>query len=413
MLRLTDLLGKPVGSDRGEALGRLADIVVRVSGAALPPVCGLVLRGKQPALLRITTTSALTLQQSGVTVADGARVTSYERIAQEVLLEHDVLDGTVIDLRGPRLVRVNDVLITAEEGAWRCCGIDLGHRALLRRLLPDPLRRGIEPRVLRWSDLELLASDLPNGALIPDHARLGRLHPVDIARLTDAMPTRQASEVLASLDESVAADTMEEMIDEKQADVIEILDPERAADILERMAPDAAADVLAELEPDDVDHVLLRMEPASAADVHALLTYAKDSAGGLMTTDYVMVSPELRVEDAPAQLRPQLRASAWVHHLYVVADERERRLLGIVSLLDLYLAEAGQSVRDIMAPVGRHIGPDMPAAQVAQLMSDYNVLSLPVTDADGKVLGVITVDDTLEVMLPAALRRQLPRVFSR
>jgi CBS domain-containing protein/sporulation protein YlmC with PRC-barrel domain len=412
MYRLTDLLAKPVVTARGETLGSLADIVVRVAGAAPATVCGLLLRGTQSPFLRVTQAKAITLHQRGITLADSVPAGRYDRAPQEVRLEHDLLDGTVIDLRGPRLVRVNDVLLYADEDGWHCGGVDLGHRALLHRFLPGPLRHDTEPQLLAWGDLELLASEFPQGALRPDHTRLGRLHPADIARVTDILPTRQASEVLASLDDAVAADTMEEMVDEKQADVIELLDPDHAADILEQMAPDAAADVLAELEPVDVDRVLVHMEPAAAADVHALLTYAKDTAGGLMTTDYVIVPPELLVRDAPALLRSRLRASKWVYYLYVVTTAQDRRLLGNVSLLDLYLATPEQSVREIMTPIERHIGPEMPAAQVAQIMSDYNVLTLPVTDVEGKLLGVVTVDDTLEVVLPASLRRQLPRVFS-
>jgi Mg/Co/Ni transporter MgtE len=267
-------------------------------------------------------------------------------------------------------------------------------------------------RLLRWSDLELFAGETKGAVLEADHARLSRLHPADIARIADAVPTRQALEIVSSLADDLAADTMEEMIDEKQADVIEELSTERAAQILDRMAPDAAADVLAELEPENVDMLLRHMEPSEAADVHALLTYPRDSAGGLMTTDYVIVQSDLEVGQAIAYLQPQLEKPDWVYYIYVVDDAGERRLDGVLTLRDLLLAPSERRIAEIMTTLPRQVLPDASAAMVAQVMADYNLLALPVTDRQGRLLGIVSVDDALESMLPAGLRRQLPRVFS-
>jgi Mg/Co/Ni transporter MgtE len=291
--------------------------------------------------------------------------------------------------------------------------VDLGAGALLRRLLPRALRpKAGAARVLRWSDLELFAGEVSGSDVRADHVRLSHLHPADIARVADAVPTQKALEIVASLSDDLAADTMEEMIDEKQADVIEELDTERAARILDRMAPDAAADVLVELEPEIVDALLRHMEPAEAADVHALLTYPKDSAGGLMTTDYVIVQSDLDVRQAVAYLRPQLAKPDWVYYIYVVSDVRERHLEGVLSLRDLLLAPAERRIGEIMTALPRQVSPDTPAPRVAQIMAEYNLVALPVTDRQGRLLGIVSVDDALESTLPADLRRQIPRVFS-
>jgi Mg/Co/Ni transporter MgtE len=278
--------------------------------------------------------------------------------------------------------------------------------------LPRALRRPVSARMLAWADLEVLASEVPGGVLLPDHRRLARLHPADIARVADAVPVRQATEIMGALDLELAADTMEEMIDEKQADVVEQLDPERAADILERMAPDAAADVLAELEPDMAGTVLERMDPVEAADVHALLTYAKNTAGGLMTTDYVIAPPDLPVREAIGYLRPQLEKPDWIYYIYVVSDIRERRLLGVLTLRDLLLADPDAEMRAIMTAKPRRVNPDTPAPRVAQIMSEYNLMALPVTDEHDRLLGIVSVDDALEIILPQSLRRRLPHIFS-
>jgi len=249
-----------------------------------------------------------TLDARAVVVASPAPpLAPFERRPREVLLGRDVMDSQVISLAEPRVVRVNDVVLAGDGAAWEVSGVDIGARALLRRVLPRALRpHGGRTRMIPWVQVELLSSEVPGGLVPPDHRRLARLHPADIARIADAVPRAQATEIVASLDDELAADTMEEMIDAKQADVIEELEPERAADILDRMAPDAAADVLAELEPGVVDTVLRRMDPTEAADVHALLTYPHNTAGGLMSTDYMMAPRGLRVGATLDHIRPQM-----------------------------------------------------------------------------------------------------------
>ncbi len=410
---LSDLLGRTLDDPRGQRVGRLRDVVARVEGDGPPTVIGLlVARRGQDVFLPLAAVARL--GPPPILRAGGRpdRLEAYARRPAEILLGRDVMDGQVIDLRRPRVVRVNDVALGESTGVWRLAGVDTGPHALLRRLLPRALRpRDDRARLLPWAHLELLASEVPGGGVAPDHRRLARLHPADIARVADAVPPRQASEIVAALPDDLAADTMQEMIDAKQADVLEQLDPARAADILDRMAPDDAADVLAELEPEDVDGVLRRMEPAEAADVHALLTYPKDTAGGLMTTDYALAPPWLVAVNAPAYLRPRMERLDWVHEVYVVADERERRLLGVVTLRDLYLADPARSLGDLMVPADRRVGPDAPASTVARTMSEYNLLALPVVDAAGRLLGVVGVDDALEIILPDTLRRRLPRMF--
>lgn len=409
---LSRLLGVALFGSAGTRVGRFHDLVARLTQADTPIVTGgLVRRGRAELFLPVEQLSRLIPSGAHLSTVQ-PNLTPFARRAGEVLLGRDVMDSQVIDLRAPRIVRVNDVLIEQEGDEWRVTGVDIGMGALLRRLLPRAVRPRLAARQLAWNELELFAGDVPGGTVSPDHGRLAQLHPADIARIADAAAARQATEIIAALDDDRAADTMEEMIDAKQADVIEQLDPARAADILEHMAPDAAADALAELQPDVVDDVLRHMIPQEAADVHALLTYAKDTAGGLMTTDYVVAPRGLRVAEATAYLRPQIETPEWVYYVYVVEETQERRLAGVLSLRDLMLAEPSQRMEDIMTRLPRYVYPDVPAAQVAQIMSEYNLMALPVTDHEGRLLGIVSVDDALEVILPVDLRRSVPRVFS-
>ena len=415
---VSELLGATLRDARGRVVGRLGDVVARVDGGEPAPVAGLLVRrgygrGHGDVFLPVAAVTELAPRAATPRV-DPATLAPFARRPHEVLLGRDVMDSQVISLREPRVVRVNDVALTRDGDSWRATGVGVGIGALARRLLPRGLRRSDAGRgpIIPWAEIELLSSEVPGGLVPPDHRRLARLHPADIARIADAVPRRQATEIVASLDDELAADTMEEMLDAKQADVIEELEPERAADILDRMAPDAAADVLAELEPEVVDTVLRRMDPAEAGDVHALLTYPHNTAGGLMSTDYVMAPRGLRVDEALDHLRPQMAKPDLVYYVYVVEDERDRQLRGVFSLRDLLLAGGARRVDDIMVTDVRGVAPDTPAPVVARTMSEYNLMALPVTDADGRMLGVVSVDDALEIILPAELRRRIPRIFS-
>lgn len=413
VLLLSDIVGRAVRTEQGERVGRLYDLVVDVQGSDPPAVAGLVIkRGSRKLFLPFDKDTRLD-SRGRVVVAAAPALAAFSRRPRQVLLGHDVMDSQVVDVLGTRVVRVNDVYLAGSTGTWYLDGVEIGVRALLRRLLPVWLRPGDgHDQVLSWQEFELLSSEVPGEILPPDHTRLARLHPADIARVADAMPARQATEVIAFLHDDLAADTLEEMIDEKQADVVESLQPERAAHILASMAPDAAADVLAELEPEMVGAVLQLMSPQDAADVHALLTYPKDTAGGLMTTDYVFIPRGLSVQETLTYLKPRIAQPDWVYYVYVVEDERERRLAGVFSLRDLLLARQDARVDELMSSVPRRVTPDTPAAEVARIISEYNVMALPVVDHGDRLLGIVSVDDALEVILPERLRRSVPRVFS-
>ncbi len=418
-LPYSDLVGRAVvGADK-RRFGRAHDLVAAVSGAGDLHIVGLAVR-------RWRSISFVPAQHVArwpgahhgpIVLADGAPASvRFERRAGELLVGRDILDHQVIDLadtEGPRLVRVNDVVLDSDADAWRLYGVDAAQSALVRRLLPRALRgRRSGGAIVRWADSEMFACDIAGATMAPRHEALARCHPADIARLADASSTTQAVEIVASLPDDLAADTLEEMIDARQANVIEALEPERATTLIGLMAPDAAADVLADLSPELVASLLRLMEPAQAAGLHALLTYAKDTAGGLMTTDYLAAPLDLVVREAVPYLRPQMKAPDWPYYIYIVENMGDRLLRGVVSLRDLLLADPDRRMAEIMTRVLRHAGPDDGATAVARTMSEYNLTALPVVDRTGRLLGIVSVDDALAVILPEGLRRRIPRVFS-
>jgi len=241
--------------------------------------------------------------------------------------------------------------------------------------------------------------------------KLSRLHPVEIARLAEAFSYQQGAEIVESLDDETAAEMLEEMPAERQAQILGDMDEERAADILEHMSPDEAADVLGDLPEEKAEDLLLRMEDEEQADVAELLPYADDTAGGLMTNEFVTLPLDLSVSEALARLREMAETPNMIYYLYVVAAEDSWKLVGVIALRSLILADPSAPLRHVMRTDFQVAHPDDRAGDVAQKIAEYNLLALPVVDEAGDILGIVTVDDAIEILLPRDWRQRLPRLF--
>jgi magnesium transporter len=214
-----------------------------------------------------------------------------------------------------------------------------------------------------------------------------------------------------SLDDETAAETLEEMPAEQQARILGDMDEERAADILEWMSPDEAADVLGDLPEEKAEELLELMEGEEKADVAELLPYADDTAGGLMTTEFVSLPNELTVGEAFARLREMAETPNMIYYLYVVDGENSWKLLGVIALRSLLIADPSSPLDEVMRTKFQKAYVDDPALEVAQRIAEYNLLALPVVDEAGDILGIITVDDAMEILLPKDWRQRLPKLF--
>jgi Mg/Co/Ni transporter MgtE len=330
----------------------------------------------------------------------------------EVLLARDVLDKQLIDVDGKRVVRVNDVQIIEAAGEWRVTGADVSLQGLWRRLAPSGFVGTSRPvEVIDWADVGYLATDAATVQLKSSQGKLARLHPVEIARLAEALSYHHGSEVVESLDDETAAETLEEMPAETQARILGDMDEERAADILEWMSPDEAADVLGDLPEEKAEELLGLMEQQEQADVVELLPYEDDTAGGLMTTEFVTLPRQLTVGEALARLRDMAETPNMIYYLYVVETEGSWKLNGVIALRSLILADPEMPLEEAMRREFQKAGPDEPASEVAQRIAEYNLLALPVIDDSGDILGIVTVDDAMEILLPKDWRQRLPRLI--
>lgn len=222
------------------------------------------------------------------------------------------------------------------------------------------------------------------------------IHPNDLVEIIAELDTQQKKELFLLLSEQDAATLVQEMDEPDQIELIHLLTKERASAILNEMDTDDATDLLAELPPEEADELLALVEEETKEDIEDLLSYPANSAGGIMTTDYIAMSENLTVVEAFSQLRKIAPSAEVIYYVYVV--DSENRLKGTLQLRDLISARDDSLLLDIMRKNLITVPVDMNQEKVAAVVSKYDLLAIPVTDKDGHLLGVITVDDVLDVL---------------
>ncbi|HCI79792.1 MAG TPA: hypothetical protein DHW02_08885 [Ktedonobacter sp.] len=343
------------------------------------------------------------------------------RDASEISLAHEIMDKQVIDMEHKKVIRVNDI---AFDDDWHIVGVDNTNLGLVRRLAPAWLLGNRTPTLTPWQDIELLdphRSPEEQGLMVPSprtlrtpSGSLAELHPADIAAIVHQLTPEQGARLIERLDDETAADTMEEIDTDHQRHILDNINTERAADILEEMGPDEAADLLARVSDERADELLRHMEPEESEDVQELLEYEPDTAGGLMTTDYVVLNQTRTIAEALEAIRTNIRENdVRTAYVYCVEDETqdETRILGTLSLWDMLIADNSQPLQALMETDVITVDPDMEPRAVAERMAKYNLLAVPVVSEDGILQGIVTVDDALDVLLPNESRRRPRRMY--
>jgi Mg/Co/Ni transporter MgtE len=257
-------------------------------------------------------------------------------------------------------------------------------------------------------------AELPTQSRRPQSGQLAELHPADIADIVHQLTPGQGARLIESLDNETAADALEEVDTERQSAILENISAERAADILEAMGPDEAADLLATLPEERAEELLRLMKPEESEEVQELLEYEEDTAGGLMTTDYIALNQTRNVAEALDAVRSIIQEQdIYPTYVYCVTDETQDEcpLLGVVSLWELLVAAPTQQLQDLMETDLITVNPDADPRDVAEIMAKYNLLAVPVVSTEGILEGVVTVDDALDVLLPPERRRKPRRMY--
>ena len=418
MLYLSQAIGRPVLDANGEPLGKVDDLIVAV-GDRYPPVTGLVVATDRRRIF-MPWSHVARFDASGARLStDTIDIAKFQQRADEIQLRADLLDKQIVDIDGRKVVRVNDLRLDDVDGKLHLVAVDVGAAGLLRRLgieggyriLARNLRLPTPERYIDWEDVDPVETSIASIKLRVPHAGLSELHPADLATIIEQLAPRDRAGILASLDDEAVADAMEEMEADTQVEVLEDLARERAADILEEMSPDDAADLVADLDQATRDQILAHMDRDEVEEVQELLSYPEDSAGGIMTTEYIALDEHLTAAEAIDRLRELEPDAETIYYVYVT-DESDR-LAGVLSLRDLIVAQPETEIQSVMTrePVAVAVLADQD--EVAEVVAYYNLLAVPVVDDEGRLVGIVTVDDAIDTVIPTAWKKRLPRMFSR
>jgi CBS domain-containing protein len=406
VLHLSQVVRGELRDAAGERLGRVDDLIVRLGDDEYPPVTGAVaaVAGRQ---VFVPAEQMADIAPWRITLGgDVLDLQHFRRRPQEVLLKKDVLDRQLINVDGARLVRANEIELTRLEGWYRVVGVDVGARGLARRVVPRPLARRIRPGdFLDWASVEPFTGHVPTVRLRVPHPKLARLHPAQLADLVEAASHREGEEIIASFadDPEREADVFEELESGHQREFAEERSDEEIAQLLAHMESDDAVDLVLELPEERREPVIGLLAAPQARRVRTLLGYDPATAGGLMSQEFLCVYADATREEALDRVQRSTlppEAVAWIY-----AMNTHRRVRGGISLADLVRMPPGERLSQAIRGV-QSVRPDADLEEVARLMTDYDLTVVPVLDDEEHLLGIITVDDVLELVLPEGWRRR-------
>jgi len=408
------LLGRRVVDAAGAELGRVVEFAVDVaSGEA--HVDALVLKARRDGKVEklLLPVQQIEFPATGDTVLTATAAPEiYKQDNKYLLLDYDLLDQQIIDVDGHKVVRVNDVNLAWEpsETAGNVAGlriteVEVGTRGASRRLfkgLPAAMVESISDRlpsrVIPWGCVDLIERDPARRVRLKiGQERLAKLHPSDIADILEELAPAERDAVFSALPEETAAEALEEIEPKLQKALLAGLDSERAADILEEMDPGAAADVLAELSDEESEAILEEMEPEERQDVEDLLEFSQNSAAGLMTTDFVSVTLESTVSEGVQAVRDFEGDPDTITELYLLGDGG--KLAGVVTLPRLLLAPGEVQLKTLTDGHNVSCGLHARDTEVATLFDKYNLRSLPVLDAHGRMAGAVHAEQVIGQLL--------------
>ncbi|OQA19724.1 MAG: Magnesium transporter MgtE [Chloroflexi bacterium ADurb.Bin360] len=420
MLYLSQLQGKQVWDAWSQPIGKCYDVLVGNLDQSFPTVRAIATKAADGAERLIPASQVSGLFPSIILKVPTEEVVPYIPKGDELHLASRVLDRQVVDIDGRRVVRVNDVQLARLRDQFCVTGVDVGGQGLLRRLGLEGVAQGVASRfkrplpaqVIPWEDVAPLQADDDPLRLRISRDKISHLPGADIAAILNDLDHRTGEALVKGLDNEILADMLEESPAEVQVNILSQLSPERAADVLEEMGPDEAADLLADLPTQTTERLLDLMEDADAEDVRALLAYPEDSAGGIMTTEFAYAPCEMTVGETLAYLRQSEDARDDEVMYYVYLLDKADVLHGVVSLRDLVMAPPDAATDSLIELDPVTVTPLTSQRDVAYLVAKYNVLALPVVEEEsGVMLGIVTVDDALDAVLPTAWKKRLPRFF--
>jgi magnesium transporter len=410
MIYFTELENLPTYDAKGEYLGHLIDLGINPSQSSFLVEYFSVLTPKKKVLLipreQISTISVRATQTS----VPADEITGAAPDEGLIYIKKDVLDQQIIDVNDQKVVRVIDVdfdiQLNHKHAELRIIAVNVGGAAVIRRLLQGIFAKHrirmiasvLPTKTIPWEFVNLIEPDPARRVKLRiSYSRLAKLHPADLADILEELSRDEQRSVIESLDDETAAEAVSEIPTRMQVALLNSLSAERAADIVEEMAPDEAADVLQELPPETSAEVLAKMETEEANEVRELLGYEGNTAGGLMTTEFIVAQESATVEAAIEMLKNFSGSIETIHSIYLIAENMV--LAGVVPLGRLLIADRNAPLNSLVADSLISVPFHADEKTVINLFHKYNLLTLPVVDDNGRLYGVVTADDVLELVV--------------
>lgn len=405
---LTELLNKAVYDKQNENLGKVKDVLISSSGT-YPKIEAIKIKSNgeyyfipSKYIDQITSEEILLSEM----LED---IRQYPKQDSIIKLSRDILDHQVVDMEGSKIRRVNDVEITYKNGDYFIIGVDIGINGLFRRMGLEKISKKLHPEnnIISWKDIDSL--DFANLKLSVPKEKLTRLHPADIAEIVDNLGLSDSISILNSLDEEAAADAFEEISPEKQRTILTEIEKKQAADLIDEMSPDDAADLLAFLSPEKKEEILKLMDPEESYELRELLQYHENSAGGIMTTEYASITRDMTTADVIKYLRKAAHDLETIYYMYVLSSDS--KLEGVITIRELLLEDDDTKVEDFMIKDIISVNVEDQEDDVARQIAKYNLIAIPVVDDNNEMKGIVTVDDAIDIILPTAWKKRIPKMF--
>ena len=387
--------GLPVFDPNGDQVGRVRDVVVALRlGRDAPRVLGLAVEIQLRRRIFVPIGRVTSIDVDAVVLTTGTvSLRRFDKRPGETLVLAEMLDRVVTVLATGAQATVVDVAMEQTRTDWLLTrvAVRIGAR-----------RRRAELVQLEWDEVSGFSVQEAGQGAANLLAVFEKLRPADLAGVLHDLSGKRRAEIVAALDDERLADVLEELPEDEQVELLAGLEDDRAADVLEAMAPDDAADLLGELEPAEAARLLDLMQPDEAAPVRQLLVYSDDTAGGLMTSEPVILGPTATVAEALARVRNADLSPALAAQVYVVRPPYETptgRYLGTAHFQRL-LREPPSSLISSAVDDIDPLAPDCPLPEVTRHLASYNLVAVPVVDSEQHLLGAVTVDDVLDHLLP-------------
>ncbi|MGZ7044160.1 MAG: magnesium transporter [Methanobacterium sp.] len=312
----------------------------------------------------------------------------------------DILDKQIIDSNGKKIDRVNDIEISEIDGNYRLIGLNIGFKGISRRLgiegILESLKIKTPGEYIAWNDVDLSGSDEYNIKLKVKDSDLKKLHPSDIAEIIKELNDKDLNTILNSLDDEIATSVLEEISSNRQVCLLDSMDNKKTANILNKMSPDSATDLFGCLSEDKANELLNLMNSQKANDIRKLLNYPPDTAGGIMTTEFAVITEESTAHEILDYLRNIVKDVRFIYYIYFVSNGV---LTGIASLKDVIFADPDQKVTEFMVNDLIKVGELVNQIDVAKAIAKYNLLAIPVVNDINEIKGIVTVDDAIDIVL--------------